>query len=73
MSTFGTVQALLAADDGVTVNFDFGLGYGQRGHGDEGAAREIVAEYFPPELCKAITVAHIAPAMRPQKKTLSSV
>jgi hypothetical protein len=35
------------------------LGYGQGGHGDEGAAREIVAEYFPPELGKAITIAHI--------------
>jgi hypothetical protein len=51
--------ALLAADDGVTLNFDFGLGYSQGGHGDEGAAGEIVAEYFPPELGKAITVAHI--------------
>ena len=58
-SASGTVQlfhplALLAADNGVTLNFDFRLGYGQGGHGDEGAAREIVAEYFPPELGKAI-------------------
>src|SRR6516162_1018559 len=52
-------MALLAADDGVTLNFDFGLGYGQGGHGDEGAAGKIVAEYFPPELGKAITVAHV--------------
>ena len=42
-------QALLAADDGVALNFDFGLGYGQGGHGDEGAAGETVAEYFPPK------------------------
>ena len=52
-------MALLAADNGVTLNFNFGLGYGQGGHGDEGAAGEIVAEYFPPELGKAVTVAHI--------------
>ena len=51
--------ALLAADNGVTLNFDFGLGYGQGGHGDEGAAGKIVAEYFPPELRKTIAVAHI--------------
>ena len=50
---------LLAAEDGVALNLDFGLGYGQGGHGDEGAAGEIVAQYFSPELGKAITVAHI--------------
>jgi hypothetical protein len=54
-----TVPALFAADDGVALNFNFGLGYGQGGHGNQGAAGEIVAEYFPPELGKAITVAHI--------------
>src|SRR5262249_16500667 len=50
---------LLAADDGVALDFDLGFGNGQGGDGDEGAAGEIVAEYFAPELREAIAVAHV--------------
>src|SRR5258707_183754 len=44
---------LLAADDGVALDFDLGLGDGQGGDGDEGAAGEIVAQYFAPKLGEA--------------------
>src|SRR5262245_61825125 len=44
-----------AADDGVALNFDLGLGNGQGDDDDEGAAGEIVAEYFPPNLSKAVS------------------
>src|SRR5262249_19521626 len=47
---------LLAADDGVTLNFDLRFGNGQGGDGDEGAAGEIVAEYFASDLGEAIAV-----------------
>src|SRR5262249_26608524 len=50
---------LLAADDGVALNFDLGFGYGQGGGGDEGAAGEIVAEYFASDLGEAVAVAHV--------------
>src|SRR5262249_43745145 len=36
------IPRLLAADDGVALNFDLGLGNSQGGDGDEGAAGEIV-------------------------------
>src|SRR6516165_11936631 len=50
---------LLAADDGVALNFDLGFGNGQGGDGDERAAGEIVAEYFPSDLGEAVAVAHV--------------
>src|SRR6516162_5777233 len=37
---------LLAADDGVALNFDLGFGNGQGGDGDERAAGELVAGFF---------------------------
>src|SRR5215831_2660436 len=58
-SQLSIAPQLLAADDGVALNFDLGLGYGQGGDGDEGAAGEIVAEYFAPDLGEAIAVAHV--------------
>jgi hypothetical protein len=50
---------LLASDDSVALNFDLGLGNGQRGDGDKGVAGEIVAKYFPPDLGEAVAVAHV--------------
>src|SRR5580704_970601 len=50
---------LSASDHRIPLYFDLSVRDGQRGDGDESAAREIVAEYLPADLREAIAVANV--------------
>ena len=45
----------LAANHRISLDLDLGVGNRQRRNGDQSAAREVIAEYFPADLGEAKT------------------
>ena len=43
----------------ISLDLDLGVGNRQRRNGDQSAAREVIAEYFPADLGEAIAVTHV--------------